>query len=169
MYCVEAVANWFIQKALDEKRPIDQSKLMNIVYLAQGIGLALDYPVFFDAIEARQYGPVIPELYQHIHWYGLEPITELIQRISFDINQQTPVINKHDAKAKEILNITWAIAGDTTTTQISNWSHQKHNHPWYREWYHKGGKNRSYNIMSHNDIANYFKALLRVKTVESTD
>lgn len=75
---VKAIANWFISKAIKENVKLDQIKLMNLIYIAQGIGLAVDNPLFSEPIEAWKYGPVVGDIYREFKYAGMESITKLI-------------------------------------------------------------------------------------------
>lgn len=68
-------ANTFIALANEIEAPLDQLKLQKLLYLAQGISLAvLDERLILEDIEAWRYGPVIPSVYRASKAYGREPI-----------------------------------------------------------------------------------------------
>ena len=45
-----SIAIWFIKKAEAEQNPLDQIKLMKLVYIAQGIALAVGRKLFEEPI-----------------------------------------------------------------------------------------------------------------------
>ena len=75
-----SVANYFLELAHKENRPIHLLGLVKRVYIAHGFSLAmLDKPLIdprFDPVEAWKYGPVIPSVYHSFKQYKASPITE---------------------------------------------------------------------------------------------
>lgn len=76
-----SVANYFVQKSLDDNKDLKPLKLMKLVYIAHGYMLALlDRSVFnprFDKVEAWKLGPVVPSVYHSFKMYGNSPILKL--------------------------------------------------------------------------------------------
>ena len=72
------IANFYVQLVTSiSGDSIDNLKLNEILYYAQGWCLVLlGRPLFDDKIEAREYGPVIPEVYQVYKVCGRRPIEE---------------------------------------------------------------------------------------------
>lgn len=105
-----SVANFFIQKSLDEEKPIQPLKLMKLVYIAHGYMLAfldrspIEFP--YDCVEAWQYGPVIPSVYYSFKQYGNQPINELTsvfvhedaKNDQFIVKTKTPELTTKDYK-----------------------------------------------------------------------
>ena len=61
MYKATTIAEWFVDKFIDDNSPITQIKLTKILYLTQGFYLAkYKKPLFKDAIFAYNFGPVLP-------------------------------------------------------------------------------------------------------------
>lgn len=53
-------------------------QVLKLTYIGNGFTLAInDEPLFHDRIEAWEYGPVIPNLYQIIKEHGFRPIPRL--------------------------------------------------------------------------------------------
>lgn len=80
------VANFFIQLSNDSvDDPITNLKLNKLLYYAQGCYLArTGKPLFDGEIEAWQYGPVEPTIYNKYKRYGSSPITEVDQKCERD-------------------------------------------------------------------------------------
>jgi len=70
------VADFFIELAgQEEEGVITQLKLNKLLYYAQGLYLAkTGKPLFADSIEAWEYGPVVPAIYQRYKVCGSNPI-----------------------------------------------------------------------------------------------
>lgn len=66
------VANRFLELArADEERSLTPMQVLKLVYIAHGWNLALhDSPLIDQAVEAWQYGPVIPDLYRAMRGTG---------------------------------------------------------------------------------------------------
>lgn len=69
------------QRILEEDRrqhfgAVTPMKLVKLIYIAQGYMLATHRkPLFQEAIEAWQYGPMIPRLYRSIRSFRDSPVT----------------------------------------------------------------------------------------------
>ena len=65
------LAKYIVYKANQSGRSITHLKLQKILYYLQGEFLKeFGRPLFFENIEAWQYGPVVPEVYYHYVPYG---------------------------------------------------------------------------------------------------
>lgn len=55
--------------------PVDNLKSQKLLYYCQGVHLArIDEPIFKDKIEAWQYGPVVPKVYNKYKKFGFDNI-----------------------------------------------------------------------------------------------
>ncbi len=69
------IAKWFVQKSIDEDIRMDQIKLMNLVYAAQGMALATTNKRLFDEdILATDCGVIIQSLYDQFKHIGMDQI-----------------------------------------------------------------------------------------------
>ena len=76
---ISAVANYFIEHSKEEKLPQSNLSMQKLVYFAYGWMMAKNgEKLFYDRIEAWQYGPVIPSLYYQLKHYGRDRITKKI-------------------------------------------------------------------------------------------
>ncbi|MFZ3184229.1 MAG: type II toxin-antitoxin system antitoxin SocA domain-containing protein, partial [Pseudomonas sp.] len=67
----ESVANYFIQKSFNSGIPLTSMKLIKLVYIAHGWHCGyFSQNLINDAVEAWKFGPVIPDLYRKVKWYG---------------------------------------------------------------------------------------------------
>lgn len=76
---ISAVANYFIECSQKENIPVSNLSMQKLVYFAYGwMMVRTGKKLFYDRIEAWQYGPVIPSLYHQLKHYGRERITKTI-------------------------------------------------------------------------------------------
>lgn len=71
------VAAYFVRldDARDAEDGITNLKLQKLVYYAQGYHLAyFGVPLFSNRMEAWQYGPVVPDLYDTLSCFGRNPV-----------------------------------------------------------------------------------------------
>jgi uncharacterized phage-associated protein len=72
-----AVADKLVRLARESEIPITPMQVQKLTYFAHAWNLGLGYgPVFQDAVESWQYGPVIRSVYHALKSYGSEPVTE---------------------------------------------------------------------------------------------
>jgi len=75
MYDVLRVADAILKIAKAHNKTLTPMQLVKLTYIAHGWSLGLrDKALFNNKIEAWQYGPVIPDLYQVTKSYGRNPI-----------------------------------------------------------------------------------------------
>lgn len=122
------VANWFIQRGIDERRPCDQMKVHKLVYYAHAWFLGNgNGPLFEEDVEAWQYGPVVRSLYRRIYRYGMSPITKLIKELNWDTaKEESPLPSK---KYEPFLERMWEIYGQWSGIALSNATHRD-GEPW---------------------------------------
>lgn len=109
------IANYFLAKAQqDEQELLSNLKLQKLVYYAQGFYLALySMPLFDEAIEAWNYGPVVPELYHLYKSYGKEGIPP----------DNNFVLSSIDEKTTEFLDEVYAVMGQYSAFRLMEISH----------------------------------------------
>jgi uncharacterized phage-associated protein len=147
-YSAENVAKHFIYLASQvfvgdnkEREGITNLKLQKILYFAQAYYLAkLGKPLFSDAIEAWEYGPVVSSVY---HKYKKHESNTIISEAD-DSN-----ISNED---KENLKRIWDLFGGYSAGRLVDIAHA--HTPW-RESYNSKNKE-----ISHKAISEYYKPLL---------
>lgn len=118
------VANELIRVAHETGKPISNMKLQKLLYLAQGIHLALknDTPLFEDAIEAWKYGPVVPSVYHKFKIY-----------FSGEIPADHPFSNEGAVlsdEQKKLVRRVFELYGGLSAISLSNFTHLPDS-PWY--------------------------------------
>lgn len=70
-----SVARYLVTRAKEQGRTLSPMKLVKLVYMAHGWMLGIyGRPLIEDTVEAWQYGPVIPDLYEHVKRFGEQPV-----------------------------------------------------------------------------------------------
>lgn len=118
------VANEIIRVAHATGKSISNMKLQKLLYLAQGIHLAIknDTPLFSDPVEAWKYGPVIPSVYHKFKIY-----------FSADIPATHPFTGDGaalDEDQKKIIARVVELYGGLSAISLSNFTHLQES-PWF--------------------------------------
>lgn len=157
----KAVANYFLDIAKREKASITSMKLQKLVYVSHGWFLALvDLPLINEPVEAWQYGPVIPSLYQEFKEYGKTPI----DKPAVDYEMVAGTIRLVEPSVDEVKGISllldkvWDAYGGLSAYQLSNMTHEPDT-PWDQVWNGSdGSKVRGLDIPD-EVISRHFKQL----------
>lgn len=112
------IAQYFIHlnETLKGEEPSDLTnlKLQKLVYLAQGFNLGLHgKPLFNEEIEAWDYGPVVPSLYNEFKKYG----ANLIPAENIDLSI-------YDGQTKQLLNQVFISYGQYSAWKLSELTHE---------------------------------------------
>ena len=141
-----AIANEFL------KRPgalgvLTQMQLQKLTYIAHGWNLALnDWKLVSDEVQAWDFGPVFPLLYDHAKYFGKQPINRLItdtddNKISFFIDgvaqQGEPYRAELQDAEREIVDQVWKRYGSYSAFTLSDKTH-KPGTPWYETYFGRG-------------------------------
>ncbi|OUR62765.1 hypothetical protein A9Q74_03580 [Colwellia sp. 39_35_sub15_T18] len=130
------IANYFIDKAHSENINMSTLKLMKIVYIAHGWGLAVLSKNILggEHVEAWQHGPVIPSLYHSFKKFGSNPIKEYATEFKFnDLDDDPdnfsfdtiiPKVEDSDTNLKQVLDFVWSVYKQYTGFDLVNMTHQ---------------------------------------------
>ncbi len=144
-----AIANEFLKKPGALGR-LTQMHLQKLVYVAHGWKLALlnGSVLAEDPIEAWDYGPVFPELYEHTKFNGKNPLTRLIRPSDgnpFAFFSKDHVDVPYEAEISEIdrslIDKVWNRYGGLSAFKLSDLTH-KPGTPWYEAFYQRGKRSR---------------------------
>lgn len=121
------VARRVIEAADEHLTPL---KLMKLVYLCHGWSLVhLKTDLLREEIEAWQYGPVIPDLYQAIRNFRAQPVpAEILPNVSLSQRQQS------------LISSVYSTYKPYTGAQLSALTHNTGT-PWHRTWNNGRGRN----------------------------
>jgi len=139
-----AVANEFLKMPGAMGR-LTQMHLQKLVYIAHGWKLALtDAPLADDALEAWDYGPVFPDLYEHTKFNGKNPLARLITPsdgnafafFNSDVDCEPYSANLSDVD-REVIKRVWKKYGRLSAFKLSDLTH-KSGTPWFKAFHERG-------------------------------
>ena len=130
---VLAVANEFLLKEEGTQSRLTAMHLQKFCYMAHGFTWALlDEPMTSDRIEAWDYGPVYPRLYDALRKYGSEPIPSLIYQNNWADSERVRgkiVQDEFSEREHKIIDTVWADYGEFEAFQLSTLTHEDDS-PW---------------------------------------
>ena len=132
MHSPKSVANYFLELADAKGESISPMKLQKLVYYAHGWYAGYtQQPLIDEAVEAWQYGPVIPSLYHEFKRFGAGDIKG--KAIDFDLRGPTEVATPSDQKIRTFLENVWKSYGGYTGVTLSEMTHAIGT-PWDVTW-----------------------------------
>ena len=117
------VARYLLEKAQEQGRSLTPMKLIKLVYIAHGWMLGMyGQPLIRENVEAWEYGPVVPDLYQAVKRFRASPIPP--EEVGPSIDDE-----EFDELEEGVMNETLDIYGRRTAMQLSRMTHAS-NTPW---------------------------------------
>jgi uncharacterized phage-associated protein len=158
-----AIANEFLR--LPNGKGLTQMQLQKLVYFAHGWSLSLtNEPLTSDPVEAWDFGPVYPDLYEHTKFFGKAPIGRLItpdddELARFFLNEKSdrPAYRASlGERQRAIIKQVWSKYGKLSGARLSALTHQPGT-PWFQVYKNGIGKSQEIDnnlIQDHyNEIA----------------
>ena len=128
-YISLAVANFFVQQSQKTGTSLTPMKLLKLVYIAHGWCLALfNKPLITEAVEAWDYGPVIPRVYDSFKSYRASQITDMAKML-VDGQIVVPMVQPDDEVVVALLEKVWSGYGKRDALYLSTITHLP-NTPW---------------------------------------
>lgn len=117
----QSVAREFLKLAHRAGRAFTLMQVLKLVYIAHGWMLALyRRPLIKDEVQAWQYGPTIPELYDKIRHYGGGPVEEVE-------GAEGEELDRYEA---DVVRQVYDLYGHMSGLALSSLTHGK-NTPWH--------------------------------------
>ncbi len=140
LYDARCIANEFIQRAVDQDRPLTHLQIQKLVYFAHARLLVLHgQPLIDQAFEAWEYGPVVPDLYHALKHTGSEEVLEIIPV------EEPPV---YSFRETDIFNWCFKQYGCLSGPRLTTLTHAGDS-PWSE------AAARDQTLISNDDIAHY--------------
>lgn len=124
-----AIANAFIEVARqqDQLRSLTPMKLLKLVYFAHGWYLGVKgEKLINDPVEAWQYGPVVPAIYDAAKHYGNSCITA---KLSTPFGDTPEISLSQNPEIADLVHWIWGQYGKFSGIALSNHTHEKGT-PW---------------------------------------
>lgn len=136
------VAEYFLTSVDEEAGDsLSSLKLQKLLYYAQGYNLAIHgAPLFNEAIEAWEHGPVVPLLYRQYKQHGSEPIPP----------PKAIDVAKFDNQTRELLDEVFEVYGQFSAAKLRNMTHAEK--PWLDAY-----RNGPSTTISLESMKEYFK------------
>lgn len=117
MLRVEAVTNWFVDKASSENQGITIMKLQKLVFLAHGWHLSITgTPLVSEQVSAMEWGPCFPTIQSLGGLFGSGPLRSRdIRDVSWFVNH---TVSSKDSRIA-LLERIWSIHGWHSTVQLA--------------------------------------------------
>ncbi|WP_217568806.1 Panacea domain-containing protein [Mesorhizobium sp. GbtcB19] len=120
MHDSKVVANRFLARARERGDAITPMQLLKLVYIAHGWMLGLyGRPLIRDDVQAWQYGPVVPRLYNAIRQFRSQPVVGPLPCPDEDL----------DPQENSIIDQVYDIYGPLSGPELSRMTHAA-NTPW---------------------------------------
>ena len=143
-----AIANEFIRLAAAEGRRLTQMQLQKLAYIAHGWNLAINRaPLVTDELQAWDYGPVFPKLYDSAKYFGSasipRPLTDMdSDRFAFFLGKPSdpagrPLVADISPAERDVLQRVWRRYGGYSAFKLSDLTH-KPGTPWYQTYFGPG-------------------------------
>lgn len=129
-----AVANRFIELGQEGDTEFTQMQLQKLVYIAHGLNLALNNgeQLIREQVQAWDWGPVIPEIYDALKRYGATPVSALIHENEWrtDPDRRGPVVvSNFEESEQSIIRSVYNTYGKMSGAQLSALTHEEGS-PW---------------------------------------
>lgn len=120
------VANRFLALAVERGDALTPMQVLKLVYIAHGWMLGLHgRPLISEEVEAWQYGPVIPELYNAMRQFKSQPVRGTIRNGNGNLDDQE----------QSIVDQVYKIYGQKSGPALSRLTHQNDS-PWQLVYRH---------------------------------
>lgn len=154
LYSPKSIANYFLDLAKANGQSVSPMKLQKLVYYAHGwFAGHTGQPLINEAVEAWQYGPVIPSLYHEFKRFGAGNITA--KATDWEGLELKEVSCPEDASLRKFLENVWTSYGQYTGVRLSEMTHAPDG-PWDQTWKQSAGVRGA--DIPFDRIAEHFKA-----------
>jgi len=146
-------AEYFIDKANRDKKPLTNKKLQKLLYYAQVWSLVLnEEKLFSERMEAWVHGPAIPVVYRRYKNFEFNPIQIDTDDISFGFSK----------KQMDLLENIWSVYGKYNAEYLEALTHSEL--PWQEARKEISASEPSSNIISLSTAKKFYAGKLKSKT-----
>ena len=146
------VADKIIRLSWEDETPITPMQVQKLTYFCHAWMLGLGYgPLFQDAVESWQYGPVIRALYHRLKGYGRERIADPLLETAAQFSEAE----------ERIIEVIWRQYGQLDGNRLSRMTHAAGS-PWDQTYQ----KDKRSQIIHNHVIRDYYAALIERRRAE---
>ncbi len=147
-----AVADKIIRLSIDDEIPVTPMQVQKLTYFCHAWMLGLgNGPLFQDAVESWQYGPVIRSVYHALKHHGADTITErLLDREAVFSDEE-----------ERLIRVIWRQYGQLAGSSLSRLTHAAGS-PWDQTY----KKDKRSQIIRNHVIRDYYAALIEKRRAE---
>jgi uncharacterized phage-associated protein len=140
-----AIANEFLRKPQAAGR-LTQMQLLKLAYIAHGWNLAVNgAPLLAEQVRAWDYGPVVPDLYDHVKFYGTGPVMRPITPSDNEVYRffkgvrpsEEPYQAELSSSERDVIDRVWNRYGQYSGFKLSDLTH-KPGTPWFQTYFGEG-------------------------------
>lgn len=141
-----AVADKLIRLSVEEETPITPMQVQKLTYFCHAWMLGLGYgPLFQDAVEAWQYGPVIRAVYHALKHRRAGPVREPVLEQAATFTEQE----------ENLIRVVWSRYGKLNGLQLSRMTHVDGS-----PWSQTRQRDPRSQIIHNHVIRNYYAGLI---------
>lgn len=138
MYDVRSIANWVLDRADAQGRPLSNMAINKIIYFIVEKALVERGELLTGAkIEAWEHGPVFREVYHSFKQHCDAPITSRAKKFDSSTRSMIEASEVFQEDDEELFNGALDAYLHLTAAQLRALSHQPGS-PWHRVWWHEG-------------------------------
>ena len=142
-----AITDKLIRLSMESETPITPMQAQKLTYFCHAWMLGLGYgPLFHDAVESWQYGPVIRAVYHALKHYKDGPVAR-------------PVLSEPEAfdpQEDAVINVVWKQYGQIDGIRLSRMTHVPGS-PWEQTYC----RDKRSNIIHNHIIRDYYAAMVQ--------
>ena len=142
-----AVADQLVRLSIEDEKPVTPMQVQKLTYFCHAWCLGLGYgPLFQDAVESWQYGPVVRSLYHVLKHYGGQPVRETLLQQPADFTRTE----------RGIIKAVWRQYSDIDGVRLSQMTHAPCS-PWHQTFQ----QDKRSQIIHNHVIRDYYMALAK--------
>lgn len=127
MYTAQEIAEFIVFYSIEKNYTCSNLRLQKILYFIQAYFLLIRRePCFSDAIEAWDFGPVVPRVYRRYKWFGAGEIIE----------REPPKVQFESKDDRRIVEQVVDLLSRYSTTQLREMT--QHQSPWLKNYHGLG-------------------------------
>jgi len=145
-YDVRAIANFVLDLAAAESRPVSNLVINKVVFFLHAHYLVeFDQPLVSAKVEAWNFGPVFRELYKEFRGYSDQPITKRAERLDPESGNRMICEYSLDRDERDFLEVIARKYVRLSPSALVALSHEKGG-PWDQVWNHDTPTNATMSI-----------------------